>query len=290
MDPPRRPGAAGGTVKPLPGGSRGLPGPRPPRHLEWLPAAAAPAVAVAAAGSHSVVPTSPTTLPIAARCVPATCVQIAYTVSCVVSCVVSEREKGRGGRGRHGKRRGTKTAGGCSATCVPQAQGPGQQGAARRRGSGRDASRIVPRSVCRGGKGRTGTGRQRARDQEAWEGGQGRTKEGEQTGGKGGRGRASRQGAGQGQGAGAERGGREGAPPRELLRIVLALSGGQRDGDGRVGKGACHGGMKERTWGRSKKVPHNRASRPQCAGALNKAGRRGVLPQGSPPPKVQCPA
>ena len=29
MDPPRRPGAAGGTVKPWPGGSRGLPGPRP---------------------------------------------------------------------------------------------------------------------------------------------------------------------------------------------------------------------------------------------------------------------
>ena len=32
-----------------------------------------------------------------------------------------EREKGRGGRGRQGGRRGTKAAGGCSATCVPQA-------------------------------------------------------------------------------------------------------------------------------------------------------------------------
>ena len=62
-----------------------------------------------------------------ARCVPATCVQLAYTVS----CVVSEREKGRGGRGRQGGRRGTKAAGGCSATCVPQAKGPGHQGAAR---------------------------------------------------------------------------------------------------------------------------------------------------------------
>ena len=107
-------------------------------------------------------------------------------------------------------------------------------------------------------------------------------------GGKGGRGRASRQAAGQGQGAGAERGDKEGALPRELLRIVLALAGGQRNRDGRAGKRACHGGMKERTWGRSKKVPHNRASRPQCAGALDKAGRRGALPQGSPPPKVQC--
>ena len=127
MDPPRRPGAAGGTVKPWPGGSQCLPGPRPPRHLEWLPAAAAPAGAVAAAGVHSVVLTSPTTPPIAARCVPATCVQLAYTVS----CVVSEREKGRGGRGRQVGRRGTKAAGWCSATCVPQAEGPGHQGAAR---------------------------------------------------------------------------------------------------------------------------------------------------------------
>ena len=37
-------------------------------------------------------------------------------------------------------------------------------------------------------------------------------------------------------------------------------------------------------------MPHNRASCPQRAGALDKAGRRGVLPQGSPPPKVQCAA
>ena len=35
-------------------------------------------------------------------------------------------------------------------------------------------------------------------------------------------------------------------------------------------------------------MPHNRASRPQRAGALGKAGCRGVLPQGNPPPKVQC--
>ena len=109
-------------------------------------------------------------------------------------------------------------------------------------------------------------------------------------GSKGGRGRASGKGAGQGHGAGAERGGKEGALPRELLRMVLALAGGQGNRDGRAGKRACHGGMKERTWGRSKEVPHSRASCPQCARGQDEAGRRGALPQGSPPPHVQCPA
>ena len=127
MDPPRRPGAAGGTVKPWPGGSRGLPGPRPPRYLEWLPAAAAPAGAVAAAGGCSVVPINLTTPTVEARCVPATCVQLAYTMS----CIVSEGEKGRRGRGRHGGRRGKKASGGCSATCVQLAKRPGHQGAER---------------------------------------------------------------------------------------------------------------------------------------------------------------
>ena len=70
-------------------------------------------------------------------------------------------------------------------------------------------------------------------------------------GGKGGRWRASRQGAGQGRAARAERGGKEGALPREFLRIVLALAGGQRSREGRAGKRACHGGMKERALGRS---------------------------------------
>ena len=59
---------------------------------------------------------------------PATCLRLAYTVS----CVVSEGEKGRGGRGGQGGRRGTKAAAGCSATCVPQAQGPGHQGKVKR--------------------------------------------------------------------------------------------------------------------------------------------------------------
>ena len=102
-------------------------------------------------------------------------------------------------------------------------------------------------------------------------------------GGTSGQGRASRQGAGQGQGARAERGGEEGALPRELLRIVLVLAGGQRGREGRAGQGACHGGMKERAWGGSTKVPHRRASRPQSAGALDKAGRRGALLRSGPP-------
>ena len=41
-------------MKPWPGGGRGLLGPRPPRHMQQPPAAAAPAGAVAAAGSRSV--------------------------------------------------------------------------------------------------------------------------------------------------------------------------------------------------------------------------------------------
>ena len=105
-----------------------------------------------------------------------------------------------------------------------------------------------------------------------------------------GQGRASRQKTGQGQRARAERGSKEGALPRELLRIVLALAGGQRDREGRAGKRACHGGMKERAWGGSTQVPHNRASRPQCAGALDKAEHHGALPQGGPPPWGQCSA
>ena len=99
MDPPRRPGAAGGTAKPWPGGSRGLPGPRPPQHMKWLPAAAAPAGAAAAAGGHSVAPAGPTTPPIGARCVPATCVRHAYTVSCEVFCVVKRGERAGGREG-----------------------------------------------------------------------------------------------------------------------------------------------------------------------------------------------
>ena len=121
----RRPDSRG--REPWPGGSRGQPGPRPPRHLEWLPTAAAPVGTVAAAGGRSVVPTSPTAPTIEARCVPATCVRLAYTVSCVVTEGAKNREE-RGGKGGH---RGKKATGGCSATCVPLAQGPGHQRAER---------------------------------------------------------------------------------------------------------------------------------------------------------------
>ena len=58
-------------------------------------------------------------------------------------------------------------------------------------------------------------------------------------GGKGGRGRTSTQGAGLGQGAGAEKGSKEGGLPRNLLRTVLALAGGQRHGSGGERTEAC---------------------------------------------------
>ena len=121
----RRPDSPG--REPWPGGSPGQPGPRPPRYLEWLPAAAPPAGAVAAAGGRSVVPTSQTAPTIEARCVPATCVRLAYTVSSIVTEGAKSRE-GRAGQGGH---RGKKATGGCSATCVPHAQGPGRQRAER---------------------------------------------------------------------------------------------------------------------------------------------------------------
>ena len=75
---------------------------------------------------------------------------------------------------------------------------------------------IAPQSACRGGKGKTETGRQRARDTGAWEGGQGRTRENGHT-----RGRA-------GPGSGSTGGEQVGRVPRELLRTVLALARGRR--------------------------------------------------------------
>ena len=180
MDPPRRPGFAGGTVKPWPGGSRGLPGPRPPRHLEWMPAAAAPAGAVAAAGGCKVVPTSQTAPTIESRCVPATCVRLAYTVS----CIVSEGAKGRGGGGgRAGVEGKRPQAGAVRRAChLPRDQGTrGQKGEGREGGM----PRVLLREVYAGEvKGRPRTGRQRARDRGAWEGGQGRTRENEHTRGR----------------------------------------------------------------------------------------------------------
>ena len=102
MDPPGRPGAAEGTLKPWPGGSRGLSGPRPPRHLGRLPAAVAPARAVAAAVGHSMmlpwqhVQSSATGKTGGQGACCAKCLQI----SCIVPCRVTRRkgaEEGEGG-------------------------------------------------------------------------------------------------------------------------------------------------------------------------------------------------
>ena len=167
--------------------------------------------------------------------------------------------------------------------------------------------RVLLREVyAGGGKGRTGTRRQRARDLGAWEGGQGRTRENEHTGGRAGPGSGSRGGEQRGRvasrialhraraGRGAEvkkrrrenrgrgteskeagdpatrdegqgkaregeqtggttgpggrgrEGGIEGALPRELLRTVLALAGGQRVRDGRAEKGVTGSPTTER--------------------------------------------
>ena len=51
----------------------------------------------------------------------------------------------------------------------------------------------------------------------------------------------------------------------------------------KAGQGRCHDGTKERAWGGSSKVPHHRASRPQCAVAMDKEGSRGALPRRGPP-------
>ena len=130
-------------MKPWPGGSRGLSGPRPPRHMAWVPAAAAPAGAVAAAGSRRVQSLSPMTPTVRVRCVPATCMQDASTVS----CIVSGGEKGRGGRGRQDRRGAPEGQSQCNvrATCLQLVQGRGRitrvtegpQGNKRRRGERR---------------------------------------------------------------------------------------------------------------------------------------------------------
>ena len=250
IDPPRRPGAPGGTAKPWPGGSRGLPGPRPPRHMKWLPAAAAPAGAAAAAGGHSVEPAGPTTPPIGARCVPATCVRHASTVSCEVFCVVKrgeragqggsgrvracdlratclqsvmrsvlrrkEREKGRGGRGRKGGSRGPQAAGRCGRN----------QGAWEWHGEGGvgGVPRVLLREVYAGRvKGGRGQGHR------------GPGTKGPGKGGTRGQGRASRQGAGQGQGARAERGGKGGSAATRIAP-QCARTGWRAEGQRRQGR------------------------------------------------------
>ena len=149
------------------------------------------------------------------------------------------------------------------------------------------ASRIALHGARRGDRGRERTERQEARDPATRDEGQGKVREGEQTGGRTGPGGRGREG-GQRGGAASRiaphraRAGRRAKGQRWQGRKGGVLLAGQRT---RI---VCNGGLKERSWDRGNKVPHNRASRPQRAGALDKAGRRGVLPQGSPPPKMQC--
>ena len=128
----------------------------------------------------------------------------------------------------------------CGTKCVPLTWSLGHQGAARERGSGRVASRIALHSASRGARGRKETDRQEARDLATRDEGQGKVREGEQTGGRTGSGGRGREG------------GREGALPRELLRTVLAMAGGQRVSDGggerasRQGAGLGQGAGAER--------------------------------------------
>ena len=123
MDPTRRPGAAGGTVKSWPGGSRGLPGPRLVRHLERPPAAAAPKGAAAAAGNR------------ATRCA-APWVQLVNKVramhnacelgaQCHAKCRTGKRSRDGGGEGRANKEQVRPRA-------LEGPGGQGQRGGAKR--------------------------------------------------------------------------------------------------------------------------------------------------------------
>ena len=177
----------------------------------------------------------------------------------------------------------------CGTKCVPHTRSSGHQGAARKRGSGRVASRIALHGARRGDRGRERPERQEARDPATRDEGQGKVREGEQTGGRTGPGGRGREGGQRGSATSRiaphrARAGRRAKGQRWQGREGGVLLAGQRM---RI---VCHGGLKERSWDRGNKVPHNRASRLQRAGALDKAGRRGVLPQGSPPPKMQCAA
>ena len=91
----------GGYSETLAGGQPGPTRAAPPAAYEVAARGSGSCVAAAAAGGHSVEPAGPTTPPIGARCVPATCVRHASTVSCEVFCVVKRGERARqGGSGR----------------------------------------------------------------------------------------------------------------------------------------------------------------------------------------------
>ena len=184
---------------------------------------------------------------------------------CPAKCTAECR--GGKGQGREGEVGREKRAAGCG----PVRTEPGRQGAARCRGSGRGASRIAPRSVSREGEERTGTGTPRNRDQGTWERRHERTREGEQTGGRTG---PRSQGRGRVQ--------RGSAATR--IAPHCARAGRRAEGQRRQGRA---GGVPRRheraSVGRKRKGAHRRASRPQCAVALDKAGRRGALPRSGPP-------
>ena len=151
----------------------------------------------------------------------------------------------------------------CGTKCVPHTKSSGHKGAERERGSGRVALGIALHGARRGDRGRSRTERQEAGDPATRDEGQAKVREGKQTGGRPGPGGRGREG------------GREGALPRELLRTVPALAGGQRVRDGRAEKGA--------TW-----FPTTERAARSARGHWARQGCRGVLPQSSPPPKVQC--
>ena len=114
----------------------------------------------------------------------------------------------------------------CGIKCVPHTRSSGHQGAARERGSGRVALRIALHGARRGDRGRRGTERQEVGDLATRDEGHGKVREGQQKGVRIGPGSQGREG------------GTEGALPRDLLRTVLALAGGQRVRDGSAEKGA----------------------------------------------------
>ena len=217
----------------------------------------------------------------------------------------SERTRGKNDKGAPRPSWPPAASGGSGRGVMPQSLGslppevscavqsacnlPGHQGAARKRGSGRVAWHIALHGARRGDRGRKGTERQEARDPAARDEGQGKVREGEQIGGRTRPGGRGREGGHRVSAASRIAPHRAHAGRRAEGQRWQGREGGVLLADQRM-RIVCHGGLKERTWDMSKKVPHNRASRPQRAGALDKAERRSELPRGSPPPKVQCAA
>ena len=184
-----------------------------------------------------------------------------------------KRGRGQGDRGPGTQGPGKGGKGGRGRTNTRGAEaGPGSGSRGGQEG-GRVASRIAPHRASAG----PGGGGKEEEAGEKREGG----------GEEGGR-RPSNQGRGAGQGErgranrGQDRargpGQREGQRGSAASRIAPHCARAGRRAEGPRSRGREGGNM----------VPHNRASRPQRAGAPGKAGCRGVLPQGSPPPKVQC--